>query len=52
MGRDVLYLVEESFDQKRADWGGLIEYGFAWDDPAAASPAAVHKWLKCPLAHG
>ena len=52
MGRDVLYLVEKTFDQKRADWGHLIEYEFAWDDPDAAIPAAVHKWLKCPLDHG
>lgn len=51
MGRDVLYLVERAFNQKRADWGGLIEYSFAWDDPAADIVAAVHKWLKCPLNH-
>lgn len=51
MGRDVLYLVEKSFDQRRADWGGLIEYEFAWDEPDAAIPATVHRWLKCRLNH-
>lgn len=51
MGRDVLYLVEESFDQQRADWGGLIERKFDWNDPRATIVDAVHKWLRCPLDH-
>lgn len=51
MGRNVLYLVESTFDQKRADWSGLIEYPFSWDDPERTVPAIVHKWLGCTLQH-
>jgi hypothetical protein len=51
LGRNVLYLVEETFDQKRADWSGLIEHSFAWDDPVKDIPGAVHKWLGCTIAH-
>lgn len=51
LGRSVLYLVEKSFDQKRADWGGLIEYQFDWADPSKDVGEAVHKWLNCDLKH-
>jgi hypothetical protein len=51
MGRNVLFLVEEKFNKKRADWSGLIEYPFEWAEPAKAIPAAVHKWLSCQLKH-
>ncbi len=51
LGRDVLYLVEQKFGQKRADWSGLIEHTFAWDDPAKEIVPAVHKWLGCTIAH-
>ena len=46
MGRSVLYLVESKFDQERADWGGLIESPFDWDDPAPGITAGVTDWLK------
>jgi hypothetical protein len=45
MGRRVLYLVEEAFDQKRADWGGLVEYSFAWADPPKTISMDVKQWL-------
>jgi len=45
MGRQILPLVEKDFGYKRADWGGLIESTFEWDDPAAAVRQAVKDWL-------
>jgi len=48
MGRDVLYLVEDDFQKERADWGGLIEDHFDWDDPAATIPPKIKAWLKAP----
>lgn len=51
MGRNVLYLIEQTFDRKRADWGGLIEHSFAWDDPEQDVEQAVHSWLGCRLQH-
>lgn len=48
MGRNVLYLVEKNFKQQRADWGGLIEAHFDWDDPAPGITAAVQAWLPKP----
>lgn len=45
MGRNVLYLVEKSFAHQRADWGGLIEAKFAWDDPVNDIKAAIAAWL-------
>lgn len=45
MDRDVLYLVEETFDLSRADWGGLIQDKFPWADPAPAITRAVENWL-------
>jgi hypothetical protein len=51
LGRNVLYLVEQKFNQKRADWSGLIEHGFDWGEPAKEIAPAVHKWLGCGLPH-
>jgi hypothetical protein len=45
MGRDVLYLVEGSFDHARADLGGLLQDRFQWDSPAADIDRAVRNWL-------
>lgn len=45
MGRSVLYLVEDSFQLARADWGGLIEYRFPWNNPKDKIREAVRKWL-------
>lgn len=45
MGRLILPLVEKEFAYQRADWGGLIESRFAWDDPEAAIGNAVRAWL-------
>lgn len=45
MNRDVLYLVEETFDRSRADWGGLIQDSFPWATPAPGITAAISKWL-------
>lgn len=45
MGRQILPLVEDAFEYRRADWGGLIEHRFAWDNPAASIPATVRTWL-------
>jgi hypothetical protein len=47
MGKDVLYLVENSFDLARADLSGLLQDQFAWDSPEQAIRAAVHNWLGC-----
>lgn len=48
MGRNVLYLVEQGFKKQRADWGGLIEAPFDWDDPEPGIRAAVQAWLPKP----
>lgn len=48
MGRNVLYLVEKNFKKQRADWGGLIEAPFDWDDPVPGITAAVQAWLPKP----
>ena len=46
MGRNVLYLVERSFQHHRADWSGLIQETFDWANPDADIKAAVARWLK------
>lgn len=46
MGRNVLYLVEQTFGNVRADWGGLIERSFDWNDPVPGIQAAVQDWLR------
>jgi hypothetical protein len=45
MDRDVLYLVENTFDKSRADLSGLIQDQFAWGNPEAAIKQAVKNWL-------
>jgi len=46
MGRDVLFLREENFKHERADWKGLIDFTFNWDDPAPGVNAALDQFLK------
>jgi hypothetical protein len=46
MGRDVLYLRERAFEHERADWSGLINYTFDWDDPEQGIELAVNKFLR------
>lgn len=46
MGKEVLYLVEKSFDLKRADISGLIQYNFTWELPQNEIKTAIQKWLK------
>jgi hypothetical protein len=48
MGRDVLYLAEETFDLARADWGGLIQDKFSWANPEPAITKAIKSWLGKP----
>ena len=45
MGRRILPLVEKDFAYIRADWGGLIESRFSWDDPVPGITAAVQAFL-------
>jgi len=45
MGRDVLFLREESFQHERADWKGLVDFTFAWANPAPGVNAALDKFL-------
>jgi hypothetical protein len=45
MGRQVLYLREKTFGHERADWTGLINYTFDWNDPKQAIEQAVNKFL-------
>jgi hypothetical protein len=45
MGRDVLYLREQAFAHPRADWDGLINYPFDWNDPKPGIEQAVNKFL-------
>jgi hypothetical protein len=48
MGREILPLVEDGFDYRRADWGGLIENRFEWDKPEETIRPAVKAWLAPP----
>jgi hypothetical protein len=45
MGRDVLYLREESFSHERADWTGLLCETFNWDNPEPRIGMAVRSFL-------
>lgn len=45
MGRHILPLVEEDFAYQRADWGGLIESRFDWNNPEDSIRPAVKAWL-------
>jgi hypothetical protein len=46
MGKDVLYLVEDSFDSGRADISGLLQDRFLWAAPEPKITKAIHDWLK------
>ena len=48
MKRDVLYLVEDNFDNERADTTGFLNKGFSWDDPEERIEQAVTVWLAGP----
>lgn len=45
MNRDVLYLVEDSFDLGRADIAGLIQDKFDWANPRSGVENAIGNWL-------
>jgi hypothetical protein len=45
MRKDVLYLVEESFEHDRADLSGLLKERFSWDDPEDDVRRAVAEFL-------
>jgi hypothetical protein len=45
MGREVLFLREQSFVHARADWTGLINATFDWANPAPGVDAAVAIFL-------
>lgn len=46
MRRDVLFLVEEGFDNQRADVSGLTSKRFDWADPDDDIERAVSRWLR------
>ncbi len=46
MDKDVLYLVENTFDLARADITGLIQDTFSWENPETDIKQAVKTWLK------
>ncbi|MBV9766083.1 MAG: hypothetical protein JOZ48_14655 [Acidobacteriaceae bacterium] len=45
MNRQVLFLIERSFDKRRADLSGLIEAPFDWNNPETEIENAVKKFL-------
>jgi hypothetical protein len=45
MGKDVLLLVEQSFNRHRADSVGFQERRFKWNDPGPGIDSAVSNWL-------
>lgn len=45
MGKDVLFLLDNGFHHYRADFSGLQEYRFSWDDPDDDIRKAIEKWL-------
>ncbi len=46
MGKEVLCLVEKRFNHPRADWSGLIEDYFSWENPEETINPIVQNWLK------
>lgn len=50
MGRDVLYLVENGFENERADTTGFLRQQFSWDDPESGVQQAISAWLNPPNA--
>jgi len=45
MGKRVFYLMEEEFAHSRADWSGLLNKTFSWDNPADGIRRALTEWL-------
>ncbi|HEU4556515.1 MAG TPA: hypothetical protein VFS20_01655 [Longimicrobium sp.] len=45
MGRPVLFLRERNFQHERADWSGLLNETFDWDDPAPGIEHALDRFL-------
>lgn len=45
MGRQVLYLREQSFEHQRADWEGLLSEEFDWDAPGTGIETGLTKFL-------
>lgn len=45
MGKRVFYLMEENFAHSRADWSGLLNKTFSWDNPREGIQAALTAWL-------
>lgn len=46
MGKDVLFLVENDFEHFRADWSGLLQQTFSWDQPDEGIEHAIKDWLQ------
>ncbi len=46
MGKPVLYLVEENFNNERADAAGFIGYRFSWNNPEEKIKILVKNWLR------
>jgi nucleoside 2-deoxyribosyltransferase len=45
MGKRVFYLMEEGFAHSRADWSGLLNKTFSWDNPLDGIRTALTAWL-------
>ena len=45
MGKRVFYLMEERFAHTRADWSGLLNKTFSWDNPTEGVRTALTDWL-------
>jgi len=41
VGKDVLFLVEESFNHDRADWSGYLNDKFSWSNPSQGIKRAI-----------
>lgn len=46
MGKPVLFLMEQGFMHQPADWQGLLQEQFSWDDPDATVKPAVRRWFE------
>jgi hypothetical protein len=45
MGKDVLYLTENDFSHRRADWEGFLESKFCWNSPQKDIKVGIRSWL-------
>jgi len=45
MSKRGFYLMEEGFAHSRADWSGLLNKQFSWDNPTADIKTALTTWL-------